>query len=296
MNKFSIIIPSFNSIKTLPFTLGSIKSQNYKNYEVIIIDDCSSDNHDYDKFLSFIDDLTIIKNSQNKGPTFSKNIGIKKSKGNIICFLDSDDMWSPCYLSSIDNYYKKYDDIDSVFTYFYNGKKWLGDVNYKNVLDKGYLTSPSSISCKKHVFKKIQWREDFYHSEDDAFCFDLTKHFKVKCLKKELVFYGSSHQSMSKDKLGSGLGYIQLYNFYKNDIVKLCSLDKYLNHQGNSLFILARTGRYLKTMEFLYKYLLEILQQKEIKLKFYILSMKLLIALHIFTLIAIYKRRTNGRN
>jgi glycosyltransferase involved in cell wall biosynthesis len=90
---FSIIIPTFNRENLILKALNSIQQQNYKNYEIIVVDDCSTDNTlSLIKNLNIIN-LKIISLKKNQGPGFARNEGIKFAKGEWIMFLDSDDVF-----------------------------------------------------------------------------------------------------------------------------------------------------------------------------------------------------------
>ena len=90
----SIITPSYNSAKFIAETIYSVQNQTYPNWEMIIVDDGSSDDTE-DVVLSIIENdnrIQFHKLSQNSGPAVARNTGIEKAKGNYIAFLDSDDL------------------------------------------------------------------------------------------------------------------------------------------------------------------------------------------------------------
>ena len=92
----SIIMPSFNTGKYIVETIESVLEQTYKNWELIIVDDCSSD--ETDEIVShFLADKRIryLKNEKNKGAAFSRNKALREANGKWIAFLDSDDVWMP---------------------------------------------------------------------------------------------------------------------------------------------------------------------------------------------------------
>lgn len=100
--KISVIIPVFNSYLSLDSCLSSVFSQTYSNYEIIAVDDGSTDNSGV-----FLDDLAIndsrlvVIHQINQGPSSARNKGIDISSGDIIVFLDSDDKLVPDALSKI---------------------------------------------------------------------------------------------------------------------------------------------------------------------------------------------------
>ena len=89
----SIIMPTFNSIKTVKDSIKSVLEQSYLNWELLITDDCSTDGT-YEYLLSLDDErIRVFRNKINSGAGASRNISIKNAKGRYIAFLDSDDLW-----------------------------------------------------------------------------------------------------------------------------------------------------------------------------------------------------------
>lgn len=119
----SIIIPTWNSAPYISETIRSIQSQNYKNIEILVQDDCSTDNT-YEILASYIEKDDRIKyecNSVNCGAAITRNNALIRAKGQWIAFLDSDDLWEPQKLikqlrfMTENNYafsYTKYQEID----------------------------------------------------------------------------------------------------------------------------------------------------------------------------------------
>lgn len=91
----SIITPSYNTAKFIGKTIESVQAQTYQNWEMIIVDDCSTDNTD-DVVAGYMSDKRIkyIKNEKNSGAAVSRNQALREVKGKWIAFLDSDDLWS----------------------------------------------------------------------------------------------------------------------------------------------------------------------------------------------------------
>ena len=90
----SIIMPSYNTGKFITETIESVISQTYSNWELIIVDDCSTDDTDelVDKYLAD-GRIRYIKNEKNSGAAVSRNRALREAKGKWIAFLDSDDLW-----------------------------------------------------------------------------------------------------------------------------------------------------------------------------------------------------------
>lgn len=89
----SVIMPSYNASKYIEAAIKSVQSQTYKKWELIIVDDCSTDNT-LDIINSIRDyRIRIYKNEQNSGAAISRNKALREAKGRWIAFLDSDDIW-----------------------------------------------------------------------------------------------------------------------------------------------------------------------------------------------------------
>jgi glycosyltransferase involved in cell wall biosynthesis len=100
MKLVSIIIPVYNSEKYLEKCLSSVLNQSYKNIEVILIDDGSSDNSlEIIKKYAKNDRRIKYKSQENKGQSHARNVGIKMSKGDFIVFVDSDDWLDETFIS-----------------------------------------------------------------------------------------------------------------------------------------------------------------------------------------------------
>ena len=91
----SIVMPSYNTGKYIAESIESVIKQTYKNWELLIVDDCSSDNTD-EIVEPYLTDARIkyFKNKMNSGAAVSRNKALRESKGKWIAFLDSDDIWT----------------------------------------------------------------------------------------------------------------------------------------------------------------------------------------------------------
>ncbi len=92
----SIITPSYNTSAYIADTIRSVQAQTYTNWEMIIVDDCSTDNTDavVSEFLSDVR-IKYLKNKKNSGAAMSRCRALREAKGRWIAFLDSDDLWMP---------------------------------------------------------------------------------------------------------------------------------------------------------------------------------------------------------
>lgn len=91
----SIIMPSYNTGKFIAKSIHSVQKQTYSNWELLIVDDYSTDDTD-EVVLQFQDPrIRYLKNSENSGAAISRNRALKEARGRWIAFLDSDDLWKP---------------------------------------------------------------------------------------------------------------------------------------------------------------------------------------------------------
>jgi len=93
----SIITPSYNASLFIEQTITSVRKQTYQNWEMIIVDDCSSDNTPdiLERFNKEDDRIHVIYLTQNGGAAVARNKALQHAKGRYVAFLDSDDCWKP---------------------------------------------------------------------------------------------------------------------------------------------------------------------------------------------------------
>ena len=100
----SIIMPSYNTGGYIKNSIESVLAQTYENWELIIVDDCSTD--DTDSIVGQFSDKRIryLKNEKNSGAAISRNYALREAKGRWIAFLDSDDLWLPEKLEKLSGF------------------------------------------------------------------------------------------------------------------------------------------------------------------------------------------------
>lgn len=110
----SIIMPSYNTAQYIKESIDSVLSQTYTNWELIIVDDCSTD--ETDRIVAGIRDERIryFKNTQNSGAAVSRNKALREARGKWIAFLDSDDLWHP---EKLEKQIRFMEENDYKFTY-----------------------------------------------------------------------------------------------------------------------------------------------------------------------------------
>lgn len=98
---FTVVIPLFNKSNYISNTLESVLAQTFQDFEVLIVEDCSTDTSLEIVSAILSDKIRIIQHEQNKGLSASRNTGIKNAAAQYIAFLDADDVWKPNYLETI---------------------------------------------------------------------------------------------------------------------------------------------------------------------------------------------------
>ncbi len=132
-NLVSVIIPTFNSSQFISTAIKSVLKQSYSNFEILVVDDGSTDNT-ADILREYSDQIIYIY-KPNGGPASARNIGIKRSAGEYIAFLDADDFWLPNRLAIQVNYLKENPNIALVHSNTWileNGNEpYPAFINYK---------------------------------------------------------------------------------------------------------------------------------------------------------------------
>ena len=184
---FSVIIPVFEREKFIKKAIESVLNQSIDNFELIVVDDGSTDNTAY-----VIKQYKKVKYfyQPNKGVSAARNLGIKKSKGKIVCFLDSDDEWKKDKLKAHLDFFIKNRDYKIHQTdeiWIKNGKfinkkkrhqKKEGFIFYESM--QLCLISPSAVAIKKELFNEIgMFDEKFEVCEDYDLWLRITKKYKV---------------------------------------------------------------------------------------------------------------------
>jgi len=96
--KFSIVIPTYNRRCLLQRALASVRNQTFRDYEVIVVDDGSSDGTW--EYLCSLDPSVKALRQENRGPGPARNLGARHARGTYLAFLDSDDLWFPWTLAT----------------------------------------------------------------------------------------------------------------------------------------------------------------------------------------------------
>lgn len=216
----SIITPMFNSVQFIEQTIQSVINQSFQDWEMIIVDDCSTDNsvQAVNKFL--IDTrIKLIELTQNSGPAVARNTAIHLAKGKYIAFLDSDDIWLPNKLEKQVAVLRKESTGITFSSYFTINKNGIRTglikipqfVNYKSLLKKNHIGNLTAI-YDTEKFGKLFFLN--IKHEDYAFWLTLLKKLSnsdVIGITEPLAEYRVHNTSVSSNKFKAALWTWNIY-------------------------------------------------------------------------------------
>lgn len=231
----SVIIPAYNREKSIERCLNSIINQTYKPLEIIVVDDCSTDDT-VSKVKEYkCDYLRVIECKENHGAQRARNIGIREAKGDWIAFLDSDDEWYP---DKLENQIKALEKTkytvcsggalvkrgNTCYEWFCQGKS--GDV-YEDILSFSTYIFFSALLVKKDCLADIGYLDEkvpAYQELDTAI--QLLKTEKLAYVEKPLFIYHYMEAgSISKNRYKGIRGRKYLFEKYRSIITQKENID-----------------------------------------------------------------------
>jgi len=222
----SVIMPIYNSEQFLEKTLESVLKQTFADFELIAIDDCSSDSS-YEILQRMAKEdkrIKIYRNKENSGVANTRNRGIEAAQGKYIALLDSDDLWLPEKLEKQIDYIERKGCMLSYCSYGFIDKdnNDIGNVfcvpshiNMKDLLKKNVI-SCSTVIVEREFFLKHKFNSEYYH-EDFVTWIDMLKECQnsyghVEELAKIRIMNGSR----SGNKMNSAKQRWLVYRNYLN--------------------------------------------------------------------------------
>ena len=233
--KVSVIIPAYNAEKYIKNSLDSVVNQVYKNLEIIIVDDASTDNTKkiIKEYADKDDRIIPFYQSKNKGVSAARNVGLKVASGEYIVFVDSDDYLTKDAIRRMVDLADKYnsDYIDSYHLLYLKKKngKMVSFTEHKfpketreygslkdniNILDMyAYITGKL---IKKDLIKGLEFNESLSRYEDLVFEHELKKKLKnYVFLNKPIYFYYQREDSLVNTLGKKHLCYLEAANILK---------------------------------------------------------------------------------
>ena len=231
MPAVSIIIPTYNRGHVLGRAIQSVLAQTYQDFDLIIIDDGSTD--ETEKLVKSFNSEMIryIRHNENKGPAAARNTGIQLASGDYIAFLDSDDEWMPEKLEKQMRIFEKAPlEVGIVHTGFVmtrnNKKRYIrsGGIASKDGgvfsnLRKGDSVLPSTTLVKVECFKRAGvFDERFSPIEDSELFLRMSRYYQFKCVNEPLVIYYLQPDSISANKSACIKPYRLMLETYFDDL------------------------------------------------------------------------------
>ncbi|REL33828.1 glycosyltransferase [Rhodohalobacter sp. SW132] len=190
----SVIVPLYNKEKYITETIHSVLNQKYKNFEIIVVNDGSTDNS-VNKVRDIKDEKVKLVNKNNGGEATARNRGIEEANYKLISFLDADDIWYDDYLLNMVDLIKEYPEA-GMYCSGYNleypdkikRKRFIGlKNNYKGLVEdylirsaKSSIASSDTVVIRKDVFKKVGFfNTSLNHGPDLDMWFKIALNYKV---------------------------------------------------------------------------------------------------------------------
>lgn len=258
----SIIMNCRNGEKYLTESVKSVVQQTYKNWELIFFDNCSTDKSK--KIIKNFTDKRIKYFNSKKSLSLydARNLAIRKTKGNYVSFLDTDDLWTKDKLQKQVSFLKMNKGAKILFSNYFilNENKNKNSIKHKKNLPSGNITQKLldnysigilTVFIEKNIFKKFKFKKNYNIIGDFDFFINLSRKFKIYSIQKPLAFYRIH---------GSNLSSTNIKVFIKELDEWIKKNNKKLNNLG---FSLEKQKFYLKKLKlkfFINKFLGRVVQ------------------------------------
>lgn len=206
--RFSVIVPLYNKARYIEKAVNSVLGQTYKDYELIVVDDGSTDGS-LDIVLRLLGkegNHQRVVSQTNAGVSMARNKGAELAKGDYICFLDSDDWWEPTFLEGMNRLIETCPDAGLYGTGFYlikNGKKRIAPIGLSSDFKIGYINycqvyaqtlcmpiTSSSVAIPREVFNNSgRFRRGITLGEDFDLWIRIALKYPVALINTPLANY-----------------------------------------------------------------------------------------------------------
>lgn len=227
---FSVVIPAYNASRFIGAAVASVLDQTYGDVEIIVVDDCSTD--DTARELErFGDGIRVVRHETNKGASEARNTGVRQCRGELVAFLDSDDLWVPqkleifaeclrghpevllavsdfsrfqwsdgaCYALSNSQIFPMIFDV--LRPYMYSGRKFfvLPKARMFEMLLRGYPIYPSAIAVRRRIFEAMGYWRKTRTNEDFDFGLRCCRATDCLYIDETLSMVGRHDENLSLD-------------------------------------------------------------------------------------------------
>ena len=244
---FTVIIPLYNKEKYVENAIKSILNQTFTDFELLIVNDCSTDRsvEIASEFLS--EKVQIIHHEKNSGLAATRNTGIKKATSNYVTFLDADDLWKPHFLEKIFHLIQNfpearifgtnYEEIwDKTIKNPHNGsesllKNFTGYVNFFKINLKQGIYNHGSICLHKEVYENVGfYNENIQLSQDLDFNIRANYHYKLAYDNSvQMSYFMQTDNQLTRSSIVNKT--IPDYDFYEDWAKNNSDLKKYLDFE-----------------------------------------------------------------
>lgn len=207
----SVNMPVYNGVKYLKQAIDSILNQTYTDFELIIIDDGSTDTS-VDLIKSYRDPrIKLFQNNLNRGLAFSRNRAIEQSKGKYIAILDSDDIAYPERIKKQLDFLEKNPDYVMIGSWIdiIDENDQVSEDGVKLLVENDLLRTQlffsnhfaqSSLLIRRSVFEEFSYNESYIQAEDYFLWVQIASKYKVANLQESLVQYRVHQESITMSK------------------------------------------------------------------------------------------------
>jgi len=222
----SVVITTYNRESLLKEAIRSVEQQTYKNIELIVVDDTSEKKHQ-DFFSEFNSKITYIHKDSNKGATKSRNIGMKKSKGKYIAFLDDDDLILPEKIEKqvriLEN--ESFNHVNICITWILDKRFGVERINktpevidHEYILQSFNLQSTSAYLYRKKALLDINgFDENLVSAHEYDTALRLSREAVVISISEPLTIQRQTEGQISENWRRKITGMLQLYSKYHKE-------------------------------------------------------------------------------
>ncbi len=253
MYKFSVVIPVYNKATYLKETIQSVLDQRDVTFEIILVNDGSTDNSE-EIIKEFLSDHILLINQSNQGVSAARNTGIAAAKSDYIAFLDADDVWDPSYLTTISKLISTFDTIHVFATQciIENKKRSIAPVYsiadlkpnetrvlpfFESSLISSLLTSSSTVVHKSALAEIGDFNIHLQSTEDTDYWIRLGLKYAIAFKNTPLATYRFDGSSLSNSKID--FKKVLNLDVYESQIGQHPGLKKFLDINRFSLAVSA---------------------------------------------------------
>lgn len=264
----SVIMPAYNQAPFLSIAIESVLAQTYRNIELIIVDDGSTDQTATlcEKYAAKDSRVHFIK-QENRGPSAARNVAIRQSHGNYLCFLDADDLMMPNKIAvqldvmqqdpSLDVTYtalKMIDthgnDLGEIHSTYFSQPQLIVQMFFRNV-----IPNPNTVMVKRICLENDLYNESLKHAEDYDLMMRLVHKYQFKYIDIPLTAYRRHGDNLSNDLQAHRQTELKVLSRYSKEHVEHAlqasglSKDEQLLMKGKIFFNMERWKDALEILE-----------------------------------------------